>query len=81
MAMVKHHPESNTNYNLMTQLTRKLSFIWRVEQYIKDAKKAKLPDVADLWIRIHDDEKRHVDMLRAALDKHSRDGKLRFFEP
>lgn len=67
---------NNCNYNCMQQLARKLSLLWRIEQYVKDAEECGHPACAEVWIKIKDDEERHVEMLRLAVEGLSREGKL-----
>lgn len=67
---------SNCNYNCTQQLSRKLALLWKIDQYIKDAEECEHPACADVWKQIKEDEKRHVEMLRQAIEGLSREGKF-----
>ncbi len=59
----------NCDYNLMHQLSRKLSFVWRVNQYIKDAKKEGHKECVKMWEMIKRDEKKHIATMKKMLGK------------
>lgn len=66
----------NCNYNVMRQLTKKLSFLTKVDQYIQDAKRDGHPECAAMWEHIKADEDKHAKMMRDMVAKLAQDGKL-----
>ena len=60
---------SNCDYNCVKQLSEKLTFLWRIDQYIKDAKKQKHKACQKMWESIKKDEEKHVKMLKSHLVK------------
>ncbi|MBI2107467.1 hypothetical protein HYT57_05775 [Candidatus Woesearchaeota archaeon] len=52
------------NYNCTKQLSKKLSFLWNVDQYIKDAKECGHKECAEIFKKIKEDEQKHADMLK-----------------
>lgn len=66
----------NCNYNIVQQLAKKLTFLWRIDQYIKDAEAANHTLCAAMWKQMKADEEKHVDMLRKAVEGLCKEGKL-----
>lgn len=67
---------NNCNYNCTQQLGRKLGFLAKVNQYIKDADECGHPACAELFKEIKKDEQKHVDKLKAAIAGLSKEGKF-----
>ena len=54
-------------YNITKQLAKKLEFLYHVNKYIEDAKKAGDAKAETTWQAIRADEQRHAGMLRDLL--------------
>lgn len=67
---------NNCNYNCTQQLAKKLAFIWRIDKYVQDAEDCGHPACADVWKQIKEDEEKHVEMLKKAIEGLSKEGKF-----
>jgi len=67
---------NNCNYNCVHQLSKKLTLLWRIDRFIKDAKDCKHAECAEMWEKIGKDEEKHVEMLKKAIVNLSKQGKF-----
>jgi len=67
---------SDCGYNYTKVLSKKGALVYRLEQYIKDAKKMKSPMCVKMWQQIKKDELKHMDMLKQAIAELAKKGKL-----
>ena len=67
---------NNCNYNCVQGLSRKSALLWRIDQYIKDAEECGHPACAEVWKNIREDEEKHIDMLKQAIEGLAKEGKL-----
>ncbi len=56
-------------YNCTKQLAQKLDLLWRLDDYIKEAKKMKHSECVKIFERIKKDTKKHAELLRDVLTK------------
>ena len=60
------------NHDLIHQLSETSDSVWRVEDYIKNAEGC---DVCrEIWEEIKGDYEKHVEMLRAEIERHAKEG-------
>ena len=67
---------SNCGYNTSQALARKGAMIWKIDQFIKDAKKEKVTACVKMWQEIKKDEQKHVQMLKQSIAALCKAGKL-----
>jgi hypothetical protein len=67
----------DSTFNVITQLEKKADFLFKSEQYIRDAEKDSKPELAKLWNKIKDDEQSHLNMLREELVREVKENKLK----
>ena len=61
---------TDTAYDILKVLGKDADFLYdTIETYIKDAQKANKPDLVEIWQTVKKDRKRHMHMLREALEK------------
>ena len=61
---------TDTAYDILKVLGKDADFIYdTIETYIKDAQKANKPKVVEMWQTIKKDRKRHMHMLKEALEE------------
>jgi rubrerythrin len=61
---------TNTAYDILKVLGKDADFIYdTIETYIQDAQKANKPKVVEIWQMIKKDRKRHMHMLKEALEQ------------
>jgi hypothetical protein len=67
----------NTTYNILAALGRDADFLYEtIGTYIKDAQNANRSDLVRMWDTIKQDRRKHLQMLRQALDKEAKEQKL-----
>ncbi len=67
---------SDVNYDLVSTLAEDLDSIQVLDTYIDDCRKAGDQELQNLFSQIRDDEVRHCDMLRKAIEDRCRQGKF-----
>jgi rubrerythrin len=61
---------TDTAYDILKVLGKDADFIYdTIETYIRDAQKANKPMVVEMWQTIKKDRKRHMHMLKEALEE------------
>ena len=61
---------TNTAYDILKVLGKDADFIYdTIETYIEDAQKANKSELVEIWKTIKNDRKRHMHMLKEALEK------------
>ena len=61
---------TDTAYDILKVLGKDADFIYdTIETYIRDAQKANKTKVVEIWQTIKKDRKRHMHMLKGALEK------------
>ena len=61
---------SDTAYDVLKVLGKDADFLYdTIEKYIKDAETANKSELARIWQTIKEDRKRHMHLLREALEK------------
>ena len=61
---------SDTAYDILKVLGKDADFLYdTIENYIKDAKTANKQELVKIWQTIKEDRKRHVHLLKEALEK------------
>ena len=61
---------SDTAYDVLKVLGKDADFLYdTVEKYIKDAETANKSELARIWQTIKEDRKRHMHLLKEALEK------------
>src|ERR671929_1581523 len=61
---------TNTAYDILKVLGKDADFIYdTIETYIKDAQKANKTKLVEIWQTIKKDRKRHMHMLKEALEE------------
>jgi rubrerythrin len=61
---------TDTAYDILKVLGKDADFIYdTIETYIRDAQKANKPKVVGMWQTIKQDRKRHMHMLKEALEE------------
>ena len=67
----------NSTFNILIALGKEAQFLYStIDTYISDAQKDNNSDLENTWNTIKDDRKRHMDMLRKALEKEAKEEKL-----
>jgi len=67
---------SNVSYDLVSTLAEDLEAVEVLDTYIGDCRQAGDSDLESLFSQIRDDEMRHCDMLRKAIEDRCRQGKF-----
>jgi hypothetical protein len=67
---------SDVNYDLVSTLAEDLDSIQVLDTYIQDCQQAGDRDLESIFVQIRDDEKRHCDMLKKAIEDRCRSGKF-----
>jgi hypothetical protein len=61
---------TDTAYDILKVLGKDADFLYdTIEKYIKDAETAKKPELVKIWQTIKEDRKRHMHLLKEALEK------------
>ena len=61
---------TDTAYDILKVLGKDADFIYdTIETYIKDAQQAKKSELVEIWQSIKTDRKRHMHLLKEALEK------------
>ena len=61
---------SNTAYDILKVLGKDADFLYdTIDTYIKDAERANKSELVEIWKTIKNDRKRHMHMLKDALEK------------
>jgi hypothetical protein len=61
---------SDTAYDILKVLGKDADFLYdTIEKYIKDAEAANKPELVKIWQTIKEDRKRHMHLLKEALEK------------
>jgi hypothetical protein len=61
---------SDTAYDILKVLGKDADFLYdTIEKYIKDSKTANKPELVKIWQTIKEDRKRHMHLLKEALEK------------
>ena len=61
---------TNTAYDILKVLGKDADFLYdTIETYIEDAKKANKSELVEIWQTIKNDRKRHMHMLKGALEE------------
>ena len=63
---------SDTAHDLIHCLSTKLDLAWRYEKYIEDAERGNRPECAQLFRQLEEEEHRHVERLRAEIEREAR---------
>jgi rubrerythrin len=67
----------NSTYNILIALGKDADFLYdTIDTYISDAQKDNNSELEKTWNTIKDDRKRHMDMLRSALEREAKEQKL-----
>jgi rubrerythrin len=67
----------NSTFNILIALGKEAQFLYStIDTYISDAQKDNNSELENTWNTIKDDRKRHMDMLRKALEKEAKEEKL-----
>ena len=67
----------NSTFNILIALGKEAQFLYStIDTYISDAQKDNNSDLENTWNTIKEDRKRHMDMLRKALEKEAKQEKL-----
>ena len=63
----------NSTYNILKALGKEAKFLYStIDTYMEDARKDNNSDLENMWKTIKQERQRHLGMLRAALDKQSK---------
>ena len=61
---------TNTAYDILKVLGKDADFLYdTIETYIKDAQKSNKSELVEIWQTIKNDRKRHMHLLKDALEK------------
>ena len=61
---------TDTAYDILKVLGKDADFLYdTIETYIKDAQRANKPQLAEIWTTIKNDRKRHMHLLKEALER------------
>ena len=61
---------TNTAYDILKVLGKDADFLYdTIDMYIKDAERANKSELLEVWKTIKNDRKRHMHMLKEALEK------------
>lgn len=67
----------NSTFNILIALGKEAQFMYStIDTYISDAQKDNNSELKNTWNTIKEDRKRHMDMLRKALEKEAKEEKL-----
>jgi rubrerythrin len=67
----------NSTYNILIALGKESQFLYStIDTYISDAQKDNNSELVNTWNTIKEDRKRHMDMLRSALERAAKEQKL-----
>jgi rubrerythrin len=67
----------NSTYNILIALGKDADFLYdTIDTYISDAQKDNNSELETTWNTIKEDRKRHMDMLRSALEREAKEQKL-----
>jgi rubrerythrin len=67
----------NSTFNILIALGKEAQFMYStINTYISDAQKDNNSDLENMWNTIKEDRKRHMEMLRKALEKEAKEEKL-----
>jgi rubrerythrin len=67
----------NSTYNILIALGKDADFLYdTIDTYISDAQKDNNSELEKAWNTIKEDRKRHMDMLRSALEREAKEQKL-----
>ena len=67
----------NSTFNILIALGKEAQFMYStIDTYISDAQKDNNSELENTWNTIKEDRKRHMDMLRKALEKEAKQEKL-----
>jgi rubrerythrin len=67
----------NSTYNILIALGKDADFLYdTIDTYISDAQKDNNSELEKTWNNIKEDRKRHMDMLRSALEREAKEQKL-----
>jgi rubrerythrin len=67
----------NSTYNILIALGKDADFLYdTIDTYISDAQKDNNSELENTWNTIKEDRKRHMDMLRSALERAAKEQKL-----
>jgi len=67
----------NSTYNILIALGKEAQFLYSaIDTYISDAQKDNNSELESTWNTIKEDRKRHMDMLRSALEREAKERKL-----
>ena len=67
----------NSTFNILIALGKEAQFQYStIDTYISDAQKDNNSELENTWNTIKEDRKRHMDMLRKALEKEAKEEKL-----
>ena len=70
MSSISTSELSDTAYDILKVLGKDADFLYdTIEEYIKDAKTANKPELVKIWQTIKQDRKRHMYLLKEALEK------------
>ncbi|MGI0002310.1 MAG: hypothetical protein ACRD42_04435, partial [Nitrososphaeraceae archaeon] len=61
---------SDTAYDILKVLGKDVDFLYdTIKEYIEDAETANKPELVKIWQTIKEDRKRHMHLLKEALEK------------
>lgn len=67
----------NSTFNILIALGKEAQFMYStIDTYISDAQKDNNSELENTWNTIKEERKRHMDMLRKALEKEAKEEKL-----
>jgi rubrerythrin len=67
----------NSTFNILIALGKEAQFLYStIDTYISDAQKDNNSELETTWNTIKEERKRHMDMLRRALEKEAKEEKL-----
>jgi hypothetical protein len=67
----------NSTYNILIALGKEAQFLYStIDAYIDDARKDNNSELENMWKTIKEERKRHLTMLKEALDKQAKEQKL-----
>ena len=67
----------NSTFNILIALGKEAQFMYStIDTYISDAQKDNNSELENTWNTIKEDRKRHMDMLRSALEREAKERKL-----
>jgi hypothetical protein len=72
----EHMPLSNLNYDLLTVLQNKLEAVAAYEMYLKDCRQSGDKECQELVTGLKRDDERHIEQLRAEVERLVRAGKF-----